>query len=184
MVNGFSWPDVEEVGDPQKHLTRDDLHRAMDVNLCLSSYDSFNLAALEGVSCGNLCVVSSSCGATTRVMELSSFEENILLVDYTKEVRDSVRVRAQQNGDRIELALSLFKIPIEVKERIETEAAVDTARRILQALPKNHDEWRAFIDQGMDLAQQMSWHTEISRGFLPIIEDMFGSVSKAFTNGV
>ncbi|MCJ1278719.1 hypothetical protein MMC21_006536 [Puttea exsequens] len=177
MVNGFLWPSSEEVGEPETHLTRDDLHRAVDVNLCLSSYDSFNLAALEGVSCGNLCVISSSCGAAMRVMELPGFDSNFLIVDYVKPIRDRV-IAAKEGINRNELALSLFKISIPEKDKIEAEAAAETARRICDSLPESEEHMKEMIDRGMHFARQMSWDMEIKRGFIPIVEEMFGSTAQ------
>ena len=183
IVNGFQWPQLSEKGNPETYMTRDDIHRAVDVNLCLSSYDSYNLAAMEGLSCGTLCVISTSCGAAKRVKELPWYDRNIVLVDYINIVTETV-LAAKDKVSLNELALSLFKISVQERVQIEAAVAVETAHRIRDALPEDAYHRVSMIEWGTQLAQQMSWDSEIKNGLVPVLKKMFGVQNLDGANGV
>jgi hypothetical protein len=172
IVNSFGWPKVPEAGDPNTHLTREDIHCAADVNLCLSSYDSYNLAALEGLSCGSLCVISASCGAARRVQSLDAqIDKNILVVDYTAEIQQRVEDSVAAGVEHQRIVEGLFLT--NDREDIEARVAEVTARGIVARLPGSVDEQRSRIEEGWELAKLMTWDAEIEKSFIPVVRDMF-----------
>jgi hypothetical protein len=74
----------------QANAVRDDIHKAADVNICLSSYDLYNLAALERLTGGTIAAISTSCGAARRVQMVPGFERNGILMDYVKPFQEEI----------------------------------------------------------------------------------------------
>lgn len=172
IINGFDWPKTPEPDDPQTHLTREDIHRAADVNLCLSMYDSYNLAALEGLSCGSLSVISASCGAARRVQSLDAeINKNILVIDYSAEVAQRVEQRVADGIGHGEIVRSLFIV--DDRYGIEARVAQLAAQGILTLLPRSAKERQGRMEQGWKLAGLMSWDSEVRQGLIPVLKELF-----------
>lgn len=173
IVNSFSWPKGPESGHSSTYLTREDIHCAADVSLCLSSYDAYSLTALEGLSCGSLCVMSMSCGAARRVQSLGDrlIDKNVLVVDYGTEITERVASMAARGAEHREIVTSLFLVAD--REEIEARVAETAARGVVDRLPGSTAEQQAQIDRGWELAEMMSWDAEIRKSFIPVIKGLF-----------
>ena len=76
IINEPSWPEADK---RPTATTRDDLHRTTGISLCLSTYDGFNVAPLQPLSCS---IVSTEC---ERPQEPNSWQANVLLAKYSAE---------------------------------------------------------------------------------------------------
>ena len=172
IINGFAWPEEPESGFPSTSLTRDELHRATDVNFCLSMYDSYSIAALESVSCGAICVISSSAGVAKRVQSLAGYEHNIVIIDYIYDLFQSIMNASNEHSQRSDL---FFQVSHDERQRTEDAVANQAAKLIVEKLPNSKENKNSLIVTGSNLADQMSWDSEVTGGLLPEIRKLFNS---------
>lgn len=182
VVNAFSWPNNPEPGCGPTFLLRDDIHRAADVNLCLSSYDSYNVAAFEGLTCGSIAVISTSCGAARRVQMISGFESNVILVDYVQQFEAGIWVSNMadlSSTSANDQAISkVFQATSRQKEDIEVHLAEATAKAINALLPSSDIEREKMLTAGREMASVMSWTTGIREALVPCLEKLSARLSK------
>ena len=203
IINQYAWPEYPERGARPTGLSRDDLLCAADVSIALSTYDSYNIALLEPLSCGAICVLSGGCGAARRVSHLEGAEEIFVIADFGAEVvgdriahlRESNTTRKHNiedlslslgassnneicdiedsNGDHQHFIDSVFALTHAEKEIIEPTVIDRSARQLIAKLPLTAAQRSFKIEKGLALAKQMSWKHEIERGLLPILKELF-----------
>lgn len=205
IINHFSWPEVAERGFRPTSMSRADLHRATDLSIALSTYDSFNIASLEPLSCGAVCAISTGCGVARRVMELENWGNNIVIADFTAElVADRRQLlsfpsstkrctpdlpRGVHDTDIAEdpdpiinptadLIDNIFRITYDEKQAIENRVMKKLARELLLKIARTKLERAVSIEQGIKLAAQMTWKQEIEKSLIPVLKRMFEDKEK------
>jgi hypothetical protein len=165
VINEFHWPDRAEPGSYPTNLSREDLHQATDISLGLSTYDTFAISPLEPMSCGAICVISTGCGCARRVQKLEGYESNIVIADYANGLNEIL------GGDDDEK--TILEITYQQKRNIEDKAAETFAAKLAEKVPRNKKQRADAQERGTMLAKQMNWDDEITRSFIPVLEDLF-----------
>ncbi|MCP4708520.1 MAG: hypothetical protein GY869_07850, partial [Planctomycetes bacterium] len=138
-----------------------DLRMGADVEFGQSIYEPFGISQLETLGWGGLCVISSACGCLDFVRSIagSQLSDNILIADYTHP-----DIFEDHNDMH-----DLLQIDRRRRDLIEHHVSENIARAILENLPQNHDQVQLLIDQGSELAAQMSWDAICRNYFLPAL---------------
>ena len=98
VINQYSWPKHPELGARPTGMSRNDLLRAADLSVALSTYDSYNISCLEPLSCGAIGVISTGCGAAKRISRLTGGEDTFVIADFTAELIES-RERSSDSSE-------------------------------------------------------------------------------------
>lgn len=152
LINQADWPRGLD-------FTREDLHRATDVALGQSMYESYGLAQLEPLSCGAVCVLSGVSGARFAVGE----EEHPNLV-----VADYVTVEGEHPAER---SIAQWKALSEAElRRLEERSAERVARRLAERLPPEEEGHRELLETGRRLAQRMEWEPLLREQLVPFLQ--------------
>ncbi|KAJ6441064.1 hypothetical protein O9K51_06858 [Purpureocillium lavendulum] len=171
VINQPRWPLEPEGHDMNTGLTREDFHRATDLSLCLSLYDTFAIAPLEPVSCGAVAVVSTGCGCYRKIQELHDWEKNVMIVDYAEDwAQDLVH---KVDGDPNAAMDDLFNITREDKIRLEADTHRKVAQRLLKMLPWDASLRREKMAKGRRVAEQLNWEDQFSAPFERLLRQMF-----------
>lgn len=179
IINEPLWPTHSEPFERPTALTRDDLHRATDVSLCLSTYDAFAIALLEPLSCGATIAVSTGCGCARRLQELTGWQENVLLVDYTSELSQHLSSSPSSSNPQTDkpnppiAADRIFAITHHDRSRFEDAADRRAARELTALVPRDAAQRAEKLEVGKQLAAQMEGEEEIKKRFVPLLEEMF-----------
>jgi len=138
-----------------------DLRMGADVEFGQSIYEPFGIAQLETLGWGGLCVISSACGCLDFVRSITGPElpDNIVVADYT-------RPDAFEEYKDIH---SLLQIDHRRRDLIEHHVSENLARAIMENLSQKHDQIQSLINQGGELAVQMSWDVICRNYFLPAL---------------
>ncbi|HSP77040.1 MAG TPA: hypothetical protein VLQ93_00825, partial [Myxococcaceae bacterium] len=162
LLNQADWP--RGLG-----FTREDLHRATDVTLGQSMYESFGLAQLEPLSCGAICVLSGVSGARYRLRELcarpGTSEEahpNLVVADYSAAEEEPGAERSVEDW---------LRLGGEELERHERRCARRVARRLVEKLPWDEAGQRRLQETGRRLAERMAWEPLIREQLVPFLSD-------------
>ena len=141
-----------------------DIRRGSDVEFGQSVYEPFGIAQLEPLTFGGICVVSSVCGCTGFVGDITGGEgaKNVVIADYT-------RLNSQTCTD-IE---GLLQIDRSLLDRIEATESERVAMQICSRLTKDQSEIEKMIESGYALAQNMSWDVVVKDYLLPGLQKVF-----------
>jgi hypothetical protein len=90
LVNSYMWPRVPERGSRNTGFTRDDLHRATNISLSLSTYDTFTISPLKLLSCCATVAVSNRGECARKIAELLEYKQNILVASSGGNLRQLV----------------------------------------------------------------------------------------------
>jgi hypothetical protein len=135
-----------------------DIRKASDVEFGLSIYEPFGIAQLEPLTFGGICVLTTVCGCAGFVRDIANHKnlQTVVLADYAKPAKSQI--------NNIEDALSIDR---QKREDIERKLSRTIAEQINQRLPRNNAEIEKLMEQGYDLASQMSWETIMRKYLLP-----------------
>jgi hypothetical protein len=152
LINQADWPRGLD-------FTREDLHRATDVALGQSMYESYGLAQLEPLSCGAICVLSGVSGARFAVGEEA--HPNLVVADYVtgEGERPAGRTIAEWK------ALSEAEL-----RRMEQVGAERVARQLAERLPREEQGHRELLETGRRLARRMEWEPLLRERLVPFLQ--------------
>lgn len=141
-----------------------DIRRGSDVEFGQSVYEPFGIAQLEPLTFGGICVVSSVCGCTGFVGDITNGEgaKNVVIADYT-------RLNSQTCAD-IE---GLLQIDRSLRDRIEATESEKVATQISSHLTEDQSEIENMIESGYALARNMSWDVVVKDYLLPGLQKVF-----------
>jgi len=125
-----------------------DIRRGSDVEFGQSIYEPFGIAQFEPLTFGGVCVVSSVCGCSGFLRDVTSGcdVKNVIVADYTSlQTQDYADIEDMLHIDRV------------VRERIETSVSETVAMQICSRLPNNESEIADLVESGYQLAERMSW---------------------------
>jgi hypothetical protein len=147
---------INQFGFSQKHcgmrMPQDmefmDIRKGSDVEFGQSIYEPFGIAQLEPLTFGGICVISSVCGCSGFLRDVTGGQDvkNIIVADYTN-------LQTQDYAD-IE---DMLQIDRAVRDRIEASVSEKVAMQICSRLPSNESEVATMIETGHHLAENMSW---------------------------
>jgi hypothetical protein len=137
-----------------------DLRKGSDVEFGQSIYEPFGIAQVEPISFGGICVFSNVCGCDGFVLKANGGKPtpNVIIADYTN---------LPTKGLRIEQLLAIGQTE---RDEIEHMVAEQVARELIERLPRSPAEFGRFIEQGYELARQMSWDVVAKDYVLPGIQ--------------
>ena len=133
-----------------------DIRKGSDVEFGQSIYEPFGIAQLEPLTFGGICVISNVCGCAGFLRDVTGGREvkNVIVADYTN-------LRTQDYAD-IE---DMLQIDGRVRDRIEASISEKVAMQICSRLPANESEIAEMIENGYQLAENMSWDV-VMRNYL------------------
>jgi len=160
MVNQWDWnPRVCGARMPDD-MTFADIRCGVDVEFGLSVYEPFGISQFEALSFGALCVVSNVCGCMGFARRAGAAQGD----DATVIEGDFLNV----DGDPTDIAW-LLDMPIERRDRIETDEAERLSGLILERLVDDEQALADRIERGYRMAAKMSWEHVIQEYFLPAL---------------
>ncbi|MBN2271409.1 MAG: hypothetical protein JXN61_12390 [Sedimentisphaerales bacterium] len=129
-----------------------DIRKGSDVEFGQSIYEPFGIAQLEPLTFGGICVISNVCGCAGFLRDVTGEREvkNVIVADYTN-------LRTQDYAD-IE---DMLQIDGRVRDRIEASVSEKVAMQICSRLPANESEIAEMIENGHQLAENMSWEVVV-----------------------
>ncbi len=136
-----------------------DLRQASELEFGLSLYEPFGISPLEPLTYGGLCLVSTTCGCTGFLRQVSGQRRppNVLLANYIDLLR---RPRTVKDA----LALGAAE-----RREIETRLGEQLADQLMKRLPAGPDEEQKLLESGYELAHKMSWDAVAERFVFPAI---------------
>ena len=160
MLNQFGF-DREKLGEgAPREITWDDLRRATDVELGMSTYEPFGIAPLEPLHAGAICVVSTisgCCGLVTRAQQELGLNDAscpvVLRADFTK--HDGPTDSHMSANER---------------DQVEERVCQALAHELFTRLPRNDADRVKYIELGQKLASKMSWDRVSTTDILPGLE--------------
>ncbi|MCZ6634812.1 MAG: hypothetical protein O7G87_15530 [bacterium] len=163
FVNQFGW-DRKSCGKRMPaQMGFENLRLGTDVEFGQSIYEPFGIAALEPLSSGALCVVSSKSGCLGFVDQVAGGAKSRNLV-----VADYVTLREERDLD------SLRELGAAERDWIEGERSWEVASQVMDRLPHSDQDRAALIEEGYKLAKKMSWERVCEDQFLPGLKRLEG----------
>ena len=134
-----------------------DIRKGSDVEFGQSIYEPFGIAQLEPLTFGGICVVSSVCGCSGFLRDVTGAEsvKNVIVADYTH--------LGEQNYVDIE---DLLQIDRAVRDQLEAIESEKVAMQICSRLTKNEGEIEEMVRTGYQLAENMSWDVVVNNYLL------------------
>jgi hypothetical protein len=189
LINQFGFS-RDRCGDSMPpDMSFDDLRNGTDLEFGMSVYEPFGIAQIEPLGSGALCVESDVCGClgfinrqlaqnpqfypleeSDRLQADTSEDKqpflNVLVTDFTTLVKPGVTLVPTNPVAAMRAALAIGQSE---RDALEHRAVQETARTILERLPRNDAEKQVLIDDGYLLARQMSWDVVAREQLLPAI---------------
>jgi hypothetical protein len=138
-----------------------DIRKGSDVEFGQSIYEPFGIAQLEPLTFGGICVISSVCGCSGFLRDISNGHDvkSVIIADYT-------------NLERADCAdiEDMLQIGRLVRDKIETSESEKVAMQICSRLAKSEAEIENMIQTGYHLAKQMSWDVVVRDYLLSILQ--------------
>jgi glycogen synthase len=149
-----------------------DIRKGTDVEFGQSIYEPFGIAQLEPLTFGGICVISSVCGCSGFLRDITNSEgvKNVIVADYTN--------LGGRNYDDIE---DMLQIDRSIRNQIETSESERVAMQICSRLAKNDAEIQNMIEAGYHLAKDMSWDVAVKNYLLNSLQK---APQKQLTQGV
>ena len=129
-----------------------DIRKGSDVEFGQSIYEPFGISQFEPLTFGGICVISNVCGCAGFLKDIADVEnvKNVIVADYTNlETRDNVNIE------------DLLQIERTVRDRIEAGVSENVAKEVIARLPQNESEIECLIQNGYELAKNMSWEVAV-----------------------
>lgn len=159
LVNQFGWSG-EAVGWPALQMNMATLRVATDVEFGMATYEPFGISPLEPLAAGAICVISSVCGCSNFVEEVSpGGHENVISANYTTwdGPRDLARLTALGRTER---------------SRIEREVAKQIATRLLAIAPRTATQRAERLAAGQAIVNKLGWDEVLRRHMLPTLRSI------------
>ena len=134
-----------------------DIRKGSDVEFGQSIYEPFGIAQLEPLTFGGICVISSVCGCSGFLQDITGAKnvKNVIIADYTN--------LGTRNYTDIE---DMLQIDQPVRNQIEASESEKVAMQICSRLAKNESEIESMIQTGHELAKNMSWDMAVKNYLL------------------
>jgi hypothetical protein len=125
-----------------------DIRKGSDVEFGQSIYEPFGISQLEPLSFGGICVISSVCGCSGFLQDVTNGEDvkNAIIADYT-----------DLGNRRLDNTEDMLHIDQLLRNQVEADISEKVAKEIVRRLPKNKSEIESMIQTGYSLAKNMSW---------------------------
>ncbi len=138
-----------------------DIRKGSDVEFGQSIYEPFGIAQLEPLTFGGICVISSVCGCSGFLQDITGAKnvKNAIIADYTN--------LGTRNYTDIE---DMLQIDQPVRNQIEASESEKVAMQICSRLAKNESEMESMIQTGYDLAKNMSWDMAVKNYLLSSLQ--------------
>lgn len=129
-----------------------DIRRGTDVEFGQSIYEPFGIAQFEPLTFGGICVISSVCGCSGFLRDVTNGEgvKNVIVADYT-----NLESRSYRDIE------DMLQIDRSVRNQIEISESEKVAMQICSRLAKSESEMEGMIQNGYRLAKNMSWDVVI-----------------------
>jgi len=138
-----------------------DIRKGSDVEFGQSIYEPFGIAQLEPLTFGGICVISSVCGCSGFLQDITGAKnvKNVIIADYTN--------LGTRNYTDIE---DMLQIDQPVRNQIEASESEKVAMQICSRLAKNESEIESIIQTGHELAKNMSWDMAVKNYLLSSLQ--------------
>ena len=138
-----------------------DIRKGSDVEFGQSIYEPFGIAQLEPLTFGGICVISSVCGCSGFLQDITGAKsvKNVIIADYTN-------LGARSYAD-IE---DMLQIDQPVRNQIEASESEKVAMQICSRLAKNESEIESMVQTGHELAKNMSWDMAVKNYLLSSLQ--------------
>ena len=148
LVNQFGWS-RDRCGERMPaEMEFMDIRRGSDLEFGQSIYEPFGIAQLEPLSFGALCCVSSVCGCVGFAARAAGGLEalpNLVVADYVT-LPDEHPLQSPYDALAIDQG---------VRNWLESNNSVATARTIFDRLPQNRRDHARLLEQGYAVARQI-----------------------------
>ncbi len=189
LINQFGFS-RDRCGDSMPpDMSFDDLRNGTDLEFGMSVYEPFGIAQIEPLGCGALCVESDVCGCLGFInrqlaqnpqfypledddhLQADTSEDkqpfvNVLVIDFTTLIKPGASLVPANPVAAMRAALTIGQSE---RDALEHRAVQETARAIMERLPRNDAEKQVLIDNGYLLSRQMSWDVVARAQLLPAI---------------
>lgn len=157
IIDDPKWPDIN-VGLKEDELNRRDLFVASDINLGISSYDSYGLAPLESLSFGTISVISDSSGSAKHLEEITGRNPEMLVGNIVIVKLEVAENWAGMSKDGIEREIEAFNGDkyVEIENRALSAAACELAGKM--KIGHKH-----LINSGKIFSEQCSWENVLGK---------------------
>jgi glycosyltransferase involved in cell wall biosynthesis len=138
-----------------------DIRKGSDIEFGQSIYEPFGIAQLEPLTFGGICVISSVCGCSGFLRDITNGEsaKNVITADYTNlETRDYTDIEDMLQIDQF------------VRDQVETNVSGKVAKEIIRRLPQSESEIESMIQTGYTLAKNMSWDAVVKNYLLSSLQ--------------
>ena len=138
-----------------------DIRKGSDVEFGQSIYEPFGIAQLEPLTFGGICVISSVCGCSGFLRDITAGEsvKNVIIADYTN-----------LDNRKLPDIEDLLQIDQSVRNRIEYSVSEKVAMQICSRLAKSESEIENMIQTGYSLAKNMNWDVAVKNYLLPSLQ--------------
>ena len=139
-----------------------DIRRGTDVEFGQSIYEPFGIAQFEPLTFGGICVISSVCGCSGFLRDVTNGEgvKNVIVADYT-----NLESRSYRDIE------DMLQIDRSVRNQIEISESEKVAMQICSRLAKGETEIEGMIQTGYRLAKDMSWDVVIKNYLLNSLQN-------------
>ena len=163
FVNQFGWNRDRCGLRMPEDMEFADLRKGADLEFGQSIYEPFGAAALEPLTYGSLCVLSSIAGARDLLESVSTgpLPDNIIIADYTDLHHEAYDMH------------SLLTVEQLVRDNLEELVSGEVARKILQRLPNDDAQAENLIRQGYELARPLNSDAICEKYFLPALQHAY-----------
>lgn len=160
FINQFGWS-RDRCGERMPaEMEFMDIRKGSDLEFGQSIYEPFGIAQVEPLSFGALCCVSSVCGCvgfTGRAAQGLKNAPNLIIADYV----------TLPDGYWLHTPYDALAIDGGTRDWIEGQRSYVAARQIFERLPKDEDDLHALLEQGRNIAHNMSWEVVAKDYLLP-----------------
>jgi hypothetical protein len=160
LINQFGWS-RDRCGERMpEEMEFMDIRKGSDLEFGQSIYEPFGIAQVEPLSFGALCCVSSVCGCvgfTERAAQGLDNASSLIVADYV----------TLPDGYWLHTPYDALAIDGGTRDWVEGQRSYDAARQIFERLPKDEDDLRFLLEQGRNIARNMSWEVVAQDYLLP-----------------
>jgi glycosyltransferase involved in cell wall biosynthesis len=157
FINQFGFDQKSCGGQMPESMEFLDIRKGTDVEFGQSIYEPFGIAQFESLTFGGICVVTSVCGCTGFLRDVTAGREvrNVIVANY-------INLGEHQYQD-IE---DITQIDRKVRDHLEAVEGARVAQEVLNRLPKTDAELDSLIREGYQLARNMSWDVVVRKYLL------------------
>jgi hypothetical protein len=136
-----------------------DIRQGSDAEFGQSIYEPFGIAQVEPISFGGICVFTNVCGCAGFVRHVTGGKPtpNVIEADYT-DIDELPKMTEIED---------LLKIKKPERDFVESSVAKNVAQDLYARLPSTEAQFSKLIDDGYELARNMSWEVVARDYVLP-----------------